>query len=295
MNDEQVFAEFGLDDLLQQDGNGRPLLKIGFGIVMFVLWAMNAWTTGEFFRSYGQAIGAQFGADVAGLFAFFFGIVAIDVAYVAWLYFPVRIADAGEQLAVGIGTSVLLFLMSLTATGVYISLTNELAQNWLADESVIRTLSIAGTAIFALSLTVNAVGLLLWQILAAGWKRAKHASELRSLILAKRGEIDKERAELITRETIRDIREQMNAAAGGLARQNRRRYLETARMGEASPVPVNDASGEERPGGMGFRLMDLATGRTHQANDEQVIAYLQAHPELLERFFSHRGGRGNTG
>lgn len=295
MNDEQVYAEFGLDDLFQQEGNNRSLLKIGFSIVMFVLWAMNAWTTGEFFRSYGQAIGAQFGADVAGLFAFFFGIVVIDVAYVAWLYFPVRIADASEQLAVGIGTSVSLFLMSLTATGVYISLTNELAQNWLADEAVIRTLSIAGTAIFALSLTVNAIGLLLWQILAAGWKRARHTSELRSLVLAKRGEIDRERAELVTRQTILGIREQMATAAGSLAYQNRQRYLENARMGEASPIPVNGAGESERLNGMGFRLADLATGRIQQMNDEQVMAYLLDHPELAERFFSGRRGRGNIG
>lgn len=278
MNEEQIYAEFGLDDLAEQTGRNKQLLKIGFALVGFILWSMNAWTTGEFFRNYGQAIGAQFGADVAGLFAFFFGVIIIDVAYVAWLYFPVRVADASEQLLVGIGTAVLLFLMSLTATGVYISLTNELAQAWLNNAEVVRVLSIIGTVIFALSLAVNAIGLLLWMVLGAGWKRSRRMTDLRSLVLEKRGDIDRERAELVTRQTLRDIRAEMNAAADVLAAQNRQKYLEAARMANPLAIPANQAPG--LPAGL---------------SDEQILAYLAEHPDVAARFFGRNAGSENIG
>jgi len=277
MDEHQIYAAFGLDDLIEQDTKSKALLKIGFGIVCFILWAMNAWTTGEFFRTYGQAIGSQFGSDVAPLFAFLFGVIVIDVAYIAWLFFPVRVADAAEQLWVGIGTAVLLFLLSLTATGVYISLTNELAQNWLNDAAVIRTLSIAGTVIFAFSLSINAIGLLLWQVLAAGWKRARMLSEMRALVLERRSEIDKERAERVTRETIRDIRQQMGPAADALAEQNRQRYLEGVRMGSL-PAPVNQ---QEPADGIGFRLIN--PNPKPQLDARQILDLLRNSPDFFER------------
>jgi len=277
MDEHQVYAAFGLDDLIEQDNRSKALLKIGFGIVCFVLWLANAWTTGEFFRTYGQAIGAQFGSEVAPLFAFLFGVIIIDVAYIAWLFFPVRVADAAEQLWVGIGTAVLLFLLSLTATGVYISLTNELAQNWLADEAVIRTLSIAGTVIFAFSLSINAIGLLLWQVLAAGWKRARTLTEMRALVLERRAEIDKERAEKVTRQTISTIRQEMNAAADALAQENRRRYLEGVQMGSL-PAPANK---KDPADGIGFRLIN--TNPRPQLDQNQILDLLRNYPDFFEQ------------
>jgi hypothetical protein len=279
-NSNDVFTEFGLDDLDQGGANG--LLRLAFGVMLFVLWALNAWTTGEFFRSYGAAIGDQFGAEVAPLFAFLFGIVVIDVAYAGWIYFPVKLADAREQLAVGLGTAVLLFCMSLTATGVYISLTNELARNWLADGEVIRTLSIAGTAIFALSLSVNAIGLLLWQILGAGWKQSRTATQMRALILERRADIDRERAEMVTRQTLRDIRRQMPAAADALAEANRRRYLESYQLGALPTRAQQDEPAPPTADGIGFHLIN-----PQQRPPDDLMAWLRANPDFLA---NRRGG-----
>lgn len=285
MNDNNIFTEFGLDDMDQGRG-ANGLLRVAFGVLLALLWAANAWTSAGFFARYGQAIAAEFGADVAPMFAAAFGVLILDVAYFAWVTFPVKVADSTEQLAVGIATGVVLFLMSLGATVVYVSLTNDLAAAWLGDAQTVRTLSIAGTVIFAAAISVNAIGLLLWQILGAGWKQSRTVTQMRALIIARRGEIDRERAELVTRQTLRTIRQAMPAAADALAEQNRRRYLESYQLGALPARAQHEEPEPPTADGIGFRLLN----ESPRFENDELLAWLRANPDFLR----DRGrGRGN--
>lgn len=284
MNDD-VFQQFGLDDLDQGQANG--LLRLAFGVMLALLWLANAWTTAMFFATYGQAIGEQFGADVAPLFAAAFGVLIIDVAYFFWVSLPVRVADSAEQLAVGIGTGVLLFLMSLGATVTYVALTNELATAWLGDAEAVRSLSIAGTFIFTAGISINAIGLLLWQVLGAGWRQSRTVTQMKALIVERRGEIDRERAEMVTRQTLRDIRRQMPAAADALAERNRRRYLESYQMGAPARASAEDTA---RPvPGVGFRRIDQ---NSPQFSQQQLLEWVRQNPDFFDR---NRNSGGDTG
>lgn len=278
---DNIFQEFGLDDM-DEGRRANGLLRLAFGVLLALLWLANAWTTAMFFARYGQAIGAQFGADVAPMFAAAFGVLILDVAYFAWVTFPVKVADSKEQLGVGIGTGVLLFLMSLGATVVYVSLTNELAAAWLGDAETVRTLSVVGTVIFTAAISVNAAALLLWQILGAGWKQSRAATEMRALIVDRRAAIDAERAELVTRQTLRDIRRQMPAAADALAERNRRRYLESYQLGELPARAQQEETTRPTADGIGFRLINPTP-------DDELLTWLRNNPDFLQR--ANRRGR----
>ena len=235
MQDEnRLFADFGLEDLAE--GENNPVWGIAMSIFGFVVWALLAWTTAEFFGLYASAFGVRFGEN-ASMFVAAVGIVLIDVGYVAWVLLGVKKANSTGQLSVALGAGIILFLISLLSTLVYTTL-NSAFSGEIVDASTRQQLAIAGQLVITGALAVNGIASFLWLVLSNAWKRSRHIAGIRSIIYSKRHSIDAERAERVTTSTVKNIRDGMQGGAAQLGSAKSGEYLQRGHM--AQPVMSND-------------------------------------------------------
>lgn len=232
----------GLDFELEttQSTFGRFIL----GIMLFVFALASMVTTFSFFVTYaprlGEVLHPTYGAYIAGAL----GVILFDLAGLGWTVLRARNSETSKQFVIATGAAVVTIGLALLTSALQVLLSSSFDVGLYDPEGGLsafgQAMQLTGVIVMTLGFVLNFAAIAAYVNTSRGVTQAVQNTQLKAYVTAGRFAADKERALLVTQQTLQGIKRQLPAYAARAGQENTTGYVNRSFAGLVSSPPEDD-------------------------------------------------------